>query len=85
MATVALERKPSKFSPGFLAWLAFIGLCLMIGLVAALQVFVRLAGFCHRVAAIHYGFKLAAKDQRRNVDISAPAFVNTIARVPSGW
>jgi molybdopterin-containing oxidoreductase family membrane subunit len=41
MATVTLEKKPSTFSPGFLAWLAFIGLCLLIGLVAALQVFIR--------------------------------------------
>jgi Ni/Fe-hydrogenase subunit HybB-like protein len=41
MATATLERKPSKLSPGFLAWLAFISLCLMIGLVAAIQVFAR--------------------------------------------
>jgi len=41
MATATLERKPSKLSPGFLAWLALIGLCLLIGLVAAIQVFAR--------------------------------------------
>jgi len=41
MATVTVERKPLNISPGFLAWLAFIALCLMIGLIAAIQVFTR--------------------------------------------
>ncbi len=39
MATVALPiKKPSIFTPGFLAWLAFVGLCLVIGLVSAVDV-----------------------------------------------
>jgi molybdopterin-containing oxidoreductase family membrane subunit len=39
MATVSLKPKSLNLSSGFLAWLAFIGLCLVIGLVAAFQVF----------------------------------------------
>lgn len=39
MTTVALPgKKPSAITPGFLAWLAFLGLCLIIGLVAAYEV-----------------------------------------------
>ena len=39
MATVALPtKKPSLITPGFLAWLAFLGLCIMIGLVSAYEV-----------------------------------------------
>ena len=39
MATVALtEKKPSAITPGFLAWLAFLGLLLVIGLVSAYEV-----------------------------------------------
>lgn len=39
MATVALSgKRPSAVSPGFMAWLAFLGLCLLIGLVAAFEV-----------------------------------------------
>lgn len=39
MATNTIIRKTGSLSPGFLAWLAFIALCLIIGLVAAFQVF----------------------------------------------
>ena len=39
MATVnALMRKSSGLTPGFVAWLGLLGLCLLIGLVAALEV-----------------------------------------------
>jgi molybdopterin-containing oxidoreductase family membrane subunit len=39
MATVALPNKrPSVFTPGFLAWIGFLGLLLIIGLVSALEV-----------------------------------------------
>jgi menaquinone reductase, integral membrane subunit len=39
MATVALPtKKPSLITPGFLAWLAFLGLCIVIGLVSAYEV-----------------------------------------------
>jgi len=39
MASVALSsKKPSAITPGFLAWLAFLGLCLLIGLIAAIEV-----------------------------------------------
>jgi Ni/Fe-hydrogenase subunit HybB-like protein len=35
MVSATQIRKPSIFTPGFLAWLAFIGLCLAIGLTSA--------------------------------------------------
>jgi Ni/Fe-hydrogenase subunit HybB-like protein len=39
MATVALPtKKPALITPGFLAWLAFLGLCIVIGLVSAYEV-----------------------------------------------
>ncbi len=39
MTTVALPaKKPLSVSPGFIAWLLFIGLCLLIGLVSAYEV-----------------------------------------------
>jgi molybdopterin-containing oxidoreductase family membrane subunit len=41
MATATVVRKPLNISPGLLAWLAFIALCLLIGLIAAIQVFTR--------------------------------------------
>lgn len=40
MTTTTLERFKSNFSPGFIAWLGFIGLCLAIGLASALNVFI---------------------------------------------
>jgi molybdopterin-containing oxidoreductase family membrane subunit len=41
MATIprTFSRRWPSFTPGFLAWLAFLSLCLVIGLVAAFQVF----------------------------------------------
>jgi len=39
MATASLKPKLLNLSSGYLAWLAFIGLCLLIGLVAAFEVF----------------------------------------------
>ena len=39
MAAIPLEAKPMKFNPGLLAWLALIGLLLLVGLVSAIQVF----------------------------------------------
>jgi Ni/Fe-hydrogenase subunit HybB-like protein len=41
MAAVATPRRFSSLTPGFLAWLAFLAMCLTIGLVAASQVFLR--------------------------------------------
>ena len=39
MATVALPTKrPALITPGFLAWLAFLALCIAIGLVSAYEV-----------------------------------------------
>lgn len=38
MATTAFPRKGSTITPGFLAWLALLGFCLLIGLIAASQV-----------------------------------------------
>lgn len=39
MATNSIFRRPTSISPGLLAWLAFLALCLIIGLVSAIQVF----------------------------------------------
>jgi menaquinone reductase, integral membrane subunit len=39
MAAIPLEAKPVKINPGLLAWLALIGLLLVVGIVSALQVF----------------------------------------------
>ena len=39
MAAIPLEVKPVKFNPGLLAWLALIGMLLLVGLVSAIQVF----------------------------------------------
>lgn len=39
MAAIPLETKPVKFNPGLLAWMALIGLLLLVGLVSAIQVF----------------------------------------------
>ncbi|MBN1147382.1 MAG: polysulfide reductase NrfD [Anaerolineales bacterium] len=41
MATTSMDRKPFAINPGMAAWLAFIGLCLLIGLVTAIQVFTK--------------------------------------------
>jgi molybdopterin-containing oxidoreductase family membrane subunit len=43
MATTTLENKPfyAKLNFGLLAWFAFISLCLVIGIVAAINVFVQ--------------------------------------------
>jgi molybdopterin-containing oxidoreductase family membrane subunit len=39
MATTAVEEKKSSITPGFIAWLGFIGTLLLIGLVSAVMVF----------------------------------------------
>lgn len=39
MATTTLPRRLPSLNPGFLAWLAFVGLCLLIGLASAFEVF----------------------------------------------
>jgi molybdopterin-containing oxidoreductase family membrane subunit len=38
--TSTLDRKALGVTPGFLAWLGLLGLCLTIGLISALQVFI---------------------------------------------
>jgi menaquinone reductase, integral membrane subunit len=40
MATLTEARKPTRFSPGFLAWMAFVGILITIGLVSAIYVFI---------------------------------------------
>lgn len=40
MATLTEARRPSKFSLGFLAWMAFIGILITIGLASAIYVFI---------------------------------------------
>ena len=39
MAAIPLESKPVKLNPGLLAWIALIGLLLLVGLISAIQVF----------------------------------------------
>jgi molybdopterin-containing oxidoreductase family membrane subunit len=41
MTTTTLERKPARINYGLIAWLCFVGLCLGLGLIAAVQVFMR--------------------------------------------
>src|SRR5512139_1140863 len=40
MAVISETRKPSAITPGFLAWLAFVGVLLTIGLICAALVFI---------------------------------------------
>ncbi|MEW5869789.1 MAG: NrfD/PsrC family molybdoenzyme membrane anchor subunit [Chloroflexota bacterium] len=40
MATNTLNRKLFPFSPGMLAWLGLVGLCLLVGIASALSVFI---------------------------------------------
>ncbi|MBP1702073.1 MAG: hypothetical protein H6Q38_1180 [Chloroflexi bacterium] len=39
MATLTETRKPMRISPGFLAWMALIGVLITIGLISAINVF----------------------------------------------
>ncbi len=39
MATTIVTKKPTSITPGFLAWLGLVGVFLLIGLAAAVQVF----------------------------------------------
>jgi len=39
MATTTVTKKPTSITPGFLAWLGLVGVFLLIGLAAAVQVF----------------------------------------------
>ncbi|MDD5468063.1 MAG: polysulfide reductase NrfD [Anaerolineales bacterium] len=39
MSAFSLARRQLSLNPGLIAWLAFLGLCLVIGLVTAVQVF----------------------------------------------
>ena len=39
MATTTVTKKPTSITPGLLAWLGLVGIFLLIGLVAAVQVF----------------------------------------------
>jgi len=41
MATLSVSKSRFSLSPGFLAWLAFLGICLLIGLVSAYEVFTK--------------------------------------------
>jgi menaquinone reductase, integral membrane subunit len=40
MVTLTEARKPTRFSLGFLAWMAFIGILITIGLISAINVFI---------------------------------------------
>ncbi len=40
MASITATKKPFAITPGFLAWIGFVGLLLTIGIVAALDVFI---------------------------------------------
>ncbi len=41
MATITETRRTHKVSPGMLAWFALVGILILIGLVSALQVFIK--------------------------------------------
>jgi len=41
MTTLSISRSRFSFSPGFLAWLSFLGLCIVIGLISAYEVFTK--------------------------------------------
>jgi molybdopterin-containing oxidoreductase family membrane subunit len=41
MATLSISKSRFSLSPGFLAWIAFLGLLLLIGLVSAYEVFTK--------------------------------------------
>jgi molybdopterin-containing oxidoreductase family membrane subunit len=55
MASITLGKRPISLSPGFLAWLAFIGLCLVIGLVSAIEVFVKGLGITNMTDLVPWG------------------------------
>ena len=38
MTTISFPRSRFSFTPGFLAWLSFLGICIVIGLISAYQV-----------------------------------------------
>lgn len=65
MTTTQLTRG-SKITPGFLAWLAFLGLCLIVGLVAAIQVFSKGLGITNLSNTVPWGLWIT-------VDLSAIA------------
>lgn len=66
MATIPAERKPSRISPGFLAWMGFIGILIAIGLVSAIQVFVKGLGITNMSDAVPWGLWIT-------IDLSAIA------------
>lgn len=67
MATVALpEKKPSAITPGFLSWLAFLGLLLVIGLVSAFEVLSRGLGATNLTDSVPWGLWIT-------IDLSAIA------------
>lgn len=41
MTTLSISRFRFSFSPGFLAWLSFLGICIAIGLISAYEVFTK--------------------------------------------
>jgi Ni/Fe-hydrogenase subunit HybB-like protein len=55
MATISLGKKPISISPGMLAWLAFVGLLLVVGLVAAIEVFVKGLGITNMSDLVPWG------------------------------
>jgi molybdopterin-containing oxidoreductase family membrane subunit len=67
MATVALPtKKPSLITPGFLAWLAFLLLCLGIGLVSAYEVLTKGLGVTNMNNTVPWGLWIT-------IDLSAIA------------
>jgi Ni/Fe-hydrogenase subunit HybB-like protein len=55
MATIPAERKPSRISPGFLAWIGLIGILITIGLISAIQVFVKGLDITNMSDAVPWG------------------------------
>ena len=57
MATTTLDNKPifSRLNYGLIAWFGFIGLCLAIGVIAAIQVFWKGLGITNMNNAVPWG------------------------------
>ena len=66
MATTSAVRKSFSITPGFLAWLAFVGLCLLIGIITAIAVFTQGLGITNMSDTVPWGLWIT-------IDLSAIA------------
>jgi len=66
MSTMSAIRKSFSITPGFLAWLAFVGLCLLIGIITAIAVFTEGLGITNMSDTVPWGLWIT-------IDLSAIA------------